>query len=86
MHAIEGGKGKCLTLIQVRVLREVRDKTKPFLSKNEAWYSQHNVVGGGGGWPLSRPVVSLRRTPKMSQKWLKGKNGKFCHSKQYKML
>ena len=39
MHAIEGGKGKCLTLIQVRVLREVRDKTKPFLSKNEAWYS-----------------------------------------------
>ena len=85
MHAIEGGKGKCLTLIQVRVLREVRDKTKPFLSKNEAWYSQHNVVGGGG-WPLSRPVVSLRRTPKMSQKWLKGKNVKFCHSRQYKML
>ena len=79
MHAIEGGKGKCLTLIQVRVLREVRDKTKPFLSKNEAWYSQHNV--GGGGWPLSRPVVSLRRTPKMSQKWLKGKNGKFCHGR-----
>ena len=49
MHAIEGGKGKGLTLIQVRVLREVRDKTKPFLSKNEAWCSQHSVVGGGGG-------------------------------------
>ena len=48
MHAIEGGKGKGLTLIQVRVLREVRDKTKPFLSKNEAWYSQHNVRGGAG--------------------------------------
>ena len=49
MRAIEGGKGKSLTLIRVRVLREVRDKTKPFLSKNEAWCSQHNVVGGGAG-------------------------------------
>ena len=49
MHAIEGGKGKGLTLIRVRVLREVRDKTKLFFSENEAWCSQHCVVGGGGG-------------------------------------
>ena len=48
MHAIEGGKGKGLTLIRVRVLREVRDKTKLFFSENEAWCSQHCVVGGGG--------------------------------------
>ena len=50
MHAIEGGKGKGLTLIRVRVLREVRDKTKPFLSKNEAWCSQHSVVVVAGTW------------------------------------
>ena len=80
MHAIEGGKGKGLTLIRVRVLREVRDKTKLFFSENEAWCSQHCVVGGVG-WPLGRPVVSLRRTPRISQKWLKGKNGKFCHGR-----
>ena len=80
MHAIEGGKGKGLTLIRVRVLREVRDKTKLFFSENEEWCSQHCVVGGGV-WPLGRPVVSLRRTPRISQKWLKGKNGKFCHGR-----
>jgi len=28
----------------MRVLREVRDKTKLLLFGNEAWYSRHNVV------------------------------------------
>ena len=40
--------------------------------------------GSGGGWVANRPVGSLGRIPTTDQKWLRGKNGKSCHGKQYK--
>ena len=40
--------------------------------------------GSGGGWVANRPVGSPGRIPTTDQKWLRGKNGKSCHGKQYK--
>ena len=40
--------------------------------------------GSGGGWIANRPVGSPGRIPTTDQKWLRDKNGKSCHGKQYK--
>ena len=40
----------------------------------------------GGGWATSRLVGSLGRIPITSQKWLRGKNDKSYHGKQYKKV
>ena len=46
-----------------------------------AWSAQ----GSGGGWAANRLVGNPGRTPIIGQKWLRGKNDKSCHSRQYKM-